>query len=223
MASKVEICNLALANIRAQSINDINEASIQAQMCKLKYDFVLDFMLRDVPWNFAKKQIPLALLTDDLFSWVYAYQYPSDCLRVRRLMSTVNQVTETEPGFVYRPEYYNNNPLDYLSSNTVRIPYEIINSSDNLVLGANDADLWIEYTVKVIDPNKYDSQFIMAFAWYLAAEIAMPIIGGENGDAQRRNALQMYARTVSEATALNANERDENPVALESDFILTRG
>lgn len=222
MASQVEICNIALANIRSQGINDINEASVQAQNCKLKYNLVLEFMLRDAPWNFAKKQVPLALLADDLFSWVYAYQYPSDCLRVNRLMSTANRITETEPGYVSRPDYYND-PLDSLTSNEIRIPYEIINSSDNKVIGCNEATPWVEYNMKVTDPNKFDSQFIMAFAWYLASEVAMPIIGGENGDAQRRNALQMYARTVSEATAINANEQDFNPVAKESDFILARG
>lgn len=222
MASQVEICNFALANIRAQGINDINEASVQAQQCKLKYNLVLEFMLRDAPWNFAKKQIPLALLEDDLFSWVYAYQYPSDCLRVNKLMSSVNRITDTEPGFVYRPGYYDN-PLDYLSSNTVRVPYEIINSSDNKVIGCNEQTVWIQYNMKVTDPNKFDSQFIMAFAWYLAAEVAMPIIGGDSGAAQRTTALQMYARTISAATANNSNEHDDNPVTIESDFILARG
>ena len=45
MTSVVDICNLALSNIRAGSINNIDEVSLQAQQCKLKYPFMRDRLL----------------------------------------------------------------------------------------------------------------------------------------------------------------------------------
>ena len=45
MASEVEICNLALSNIRAGSINSLTEGSLQAQICKLKYPILRDLCI----------------------------------------------------------------------------------------------------------------------------------------------------------------------------------
>ena len=217
MASKVDICNYALANIRAQSINSIDEASINAQYCKLKYDLVLDFMLRDTLWNFARKQQALALVTDDLFDWVYAYQYPSDCLKVNRLMSIAEKISAAEEGFVFRPEYYKQ---DFLRQKPI-VPFAVLNVGSNRVIGANSDQLWIDYQIKVEDPNLYDSHFTMALVWYLTAEIALPVIGGDQGRAERKAALQMYQVSMDTAIASNADERD-NGDPLESDFINIR-
>lgn len=222
MASKIDICNQALARIRSQPINSLTESSLQAQYCVLFYKSSLEFMLRDSPWSFAKKQIALAPVSDELFSWVYTYQYPSDCLNISRLMSAANKLSTSSSGNAIRPDYYDDNPLNDYASRTLQIPFEVLNSSNNLVIGANEPDLWIEYNIYVDDPNKFDSQFINAFTWYLASEIAVPIIGGDTGRAARNDALKMYQLTLNSANSSNSNER-YNGSARESDFILSRG
>ena len=82
MASDVEICNIALSNIRAGSINSLDENSLQAQQCKLKYALLRDRMLTEVPWTFNRKIRALSVLTTEIFNWAYAYQYPTDCLKI---------------------------------------------------------------------------------------------------------------------------------------------
>jgi len=221
MTSQVEICNIALSNIRAKSINNINEASVNAQYCKLKYDLVLDFMLRSSPWNFAKKQTALALLESELFGWIYAYQYPTDCLRINRLMSAVDQLALSDDGYAFRPDYYSHDPLLDHANHRVAVKYEVLTFSNNKVIGVNQPEVWVDYQFSVTDPNEYDSSFIMAFAWYLAAEIAVPVIGGDNGRAERGAALQMYKATLAEAMAMDSNEQNNGPPR-ESEFILTR-
>ena len=89
MASVVEICNLALSNIRAGSINNINEKTVAAENCKLKYNVLRDQLLRDAPWKFAHVVEPLALLTVTLPGWTYAYQHPSDCVGINHLTTSI--------------------------------------------------------------------------------------------------------------------------------------
>lgn len=222
MASKVDICNRALANIRAQSINSLSEDSLEAQYCSLFYDSSLEFLIADTPWNFTKKQIALGLATDDLFSWVYAYQYPSDCLVINQLLSQRNKLSASSAGNAIRPDYYDDNPLNDFSGNLPRVKFEVINNLNNLVIGANEPDLWIDYQIRVDDPNKFPSHFTLAFTWYLSSQIAMPIIGGNTGRATRKDALDMYQATINSAIASNANER-YNGAPRESEFILGRG
>lgn len=85
MASKVAICNRALIEIGANTIVSLSEDSEEARRCSVVYDECRQTILRDNPWNFATKQASLARLsTAPLFDFQYAYQLPSDCLRVMR-------------------------------------------------------------------------------------------------------------------------------------------
>lgn len=222
MASQVDVCNLALANIHAKSINSLSDSSPEAQYCKLKFDVVLRLVMRNAQWNFTHKQVPLALLEDELFSWFYTYQYPSDCLKINYLLSEANKITKTETGNAIRPEYYGyNNAYDYYNSRQYKVPFEIINTAGNKVIGSNEPDLWVDYQINEQDPNKWDPAFLMAFQWYLAAEIAVPILGGDSGRAHRQDALTMYSVLIKDAMATDANEQ-YNGRERESDLILAR-
>lgn len=203
MASEVELCNMALSNIRAGSINSFNEASLQAQQCKLKYPFLRDMLLRDVPWNFAHKVDPLALLTDDLFNWAYAYQYPSDCLYINKLILSFE--TFGSAGEIYTPD------LDR------QVKYEIQNVDGNRVIAANEPGLRVSYRKRVTDPNLFDTLFIQTFVQLLTSELAIPIVGAEVGRQFRSDAFKIYKSYLEEATATNGNEGYTEPT--DSDFI----
>lgn len=216
MASEVEICNLALSDIRAGSINSLDESSLQAQQCKLKYPHLRDMLLRDVPWNFAHKTDALALLTDDLFNWVYSYQYPSDCLYINRLVLNYEQFGATGDG-VYRNRHIED---IYTPDLDRQIKYEIQNVNNNRVIAANETELRISYRTRVTDPNLFDTLFIQTFVKLLASELAIPVVGAEVGRQFRSDALQLYEAYLLEATASNGNEGYTEPV--ESDFITIR-
>ena len=213
MASEVDICNMALSGIRGGSINSITEPSLQAQQCKLKYPFLRDMLLRDVPWNFAHKVESLALLTDDLHNWVYAYQYPSDCLYINKLILDFEEFGDTGDG-VTRSRHIE----DIYSPDLGRqVKYEIQNVDGNRVIAANEPSLRISYRKKITDPYLFDTLFIQAFVKLLESELAIPVVGAEVGRQLRSDAIQLYKGYLEEATAATQNESYVPPV--DSDFI----
>jgi len=218
MASEIEICNLALGNIRAGSINSFTEGSIQAQQCNLKYSIIRDRCLREIVWSFNRKIEALATLSSvTIFNWAYAYQYPSDCLKIRRLIDTHEETSTDSTGNISRTRNLDELPLRH---ERAQIPYEVFNVSNNKVIGANQDQLRIEYAAKVEDPNLFSDDFILAMSHLLGAELAIPIVGAEIGRALRRDSLQMYQSYMNDAISDDMNEQYHEP--LESDFVTIR-
>jgi hypothetical protein len=215
MTSQVEICNLALGNIRAGSINNLDEKSVQAQQCKLRYPILLNQLLRDGPFQFAHGVKPLALLdSTELFRWAYAYQYPADCLKVNRLMlnwESINNITSVSQAALGDMRQ---------SIERQQVPYEILNVDGNQVIGSNNADLYIDYQVDVTDPNLFDSLFVQTFSWLLSAELAIPLIGAETGRQLRSDSMTVYQGMYNTALASTMNEQyDYTP---DSEFVTVR-
>jgi hypothetical protein len=86
MATKVEICNSAIAKVRGKRILTLNDDTVEARILTDIYPRVMDDLLRAHPWNFAKRRAALAQLsTAPIWGYEYAYQLPSD---YRRLLKT---------------------------------------------------------------------------------------------------------------------------------------
>lgn len=181
MRSKVEICNIALAHIRAATINSLDEASEAARKCKLVYDNCLESTLRVFPWNFAMKINLLALTEETMPGWLYIYQYPADCLHVRRIfdIATVDS---------YKPNKY-------------RI-VSALNTEERRIC-CNLAQAYIEYTSKKIDSEVYDTEFADALSWRLAAELAQPLTADKS---LAQYCEQKYYSVITTAMTNNANE-----------------
>lgn len=204
MASIVDICNIALSNIRAGSINSLQEGSLQAQQCSLKYPLIRDTLLTQAHWGFAGNIAKLAVLTTTVPHWNYAYQYPPDCLQIRKLMLPNGNV-----------------PAYILDKFDAQIPYKIMNpTGNNRIIVANVPTLEMDYTVKVEDPNMFDESFIQALTWMMAAELAVPIVGSETGRPLRSDALEMYKSYLATAVTDTLNEQFHQ--TRESDFITVR-
>ena len=180
-------------------------------MCLLKYPLMRDFLLNDLPWQFAHALQPLAVLTTELFNWPYAYQYPSDCMRINRLVGAYEEQTLTGEGSVvsqYRPWAEN-----FVSADELRqqIPYEIFNVGDNRVIGARETDLRVDYRREITNPDLFSSPFIIALSHLLAAEIAIPIVGAELGRQLRADSYKVYQDYIDNATIHDMNEQYNEP------------
>ena len=217
MTSVVEICNLALSNIRAGSINSLNEGSIQAQVCKLKYPVLRDRCLREIPWQFNHKIRPLSSVTTDIFNWAYAYSYPVDCLKIRRLVGDYEELPAGSANVASR----------LLDSRVLpnkgyrrQIPYEVFNFDDTKIIGSDQPDLRIDFAAKVTDPNLFSDDFIMALSHLLASELTVPVVGAELGRALRNDSLQLYQQYLKSALANDMNDQYLEPS--ESDFVTIR-
>ena len=114
MASVVSICNMALSYIGDSAISALDDNNDRARACNLHYEVQRDACLRAHPWNFAKKREELAQDgTWDDDEWTYAYEIPSDYLR---MLSPV----ENYPGEV---PYAVENGLILCNDSTLSIKY----------------------------------------------------------------------------------------------------
>jgi len=84
--TEIDICNLALRKVGAQTVMSFDEQSENARLCKIFYPRVRDIVLRMYPWNCATKRAALtALATAPAFGYACQYQLPVDCLFVQRM------------------------------------------------------------------------------------------------------------------------------------------
>lgn len=213
MTTEVEICNLALDHIASGGINSLDDQTPQARKCKLKYSILRDMVSRDVDWNFCRSIKPLALRADlDVFNWSYVYNYPTDCLKIQRLVLN-NELNQSQVDSYHGCDVYTPDMGRH-------VPYEVMNINGEKVVVANHSDLRIEYTRRETNTLLFDSDFTMALSYLLAAELAIPIAGKDAGRALRADSLQMYGEYINSAAVNSLNESYQHPV--ESEFVTVR-
>lgn len=181
MASDIQICNIALSKLGAATIASLSEGSQEANFCSTFYESARDAALRSHPWNFASKTRVLA--STDVptgYEETYAYSYPSDCL----MASKVHDGEGNESTFRV-------------------ILHEDSNGDKSKLILTNLETANLTYTVRVTDPNIYDSQFIESFALRLAAELAWPITKDHNVE---QNMYTKFNNSLPETEASNSSE-----------------
>ena len=87
MATQVNICNLALRRMGAREITAIDDGTKNADHCSAFWDYVLDEVLDDYAWNFAKKTRSI--------DYVCGFGVYSD-----DDVKTISNITQASPGVV---------------------------------------------------------------------------------------------------------------------------
>jgi hypothetical protein len=147
-ASETTIANIALGKLGARRIIALDEESVEARACLLHYAETRDEVLRHHRWNFAiRREILTQLVTPPKFGWRFAYELPTDCLRVIEMNG----------------EHWGGK----------KRPWEV----EGRALLTNDDQAWIRYILRVTDCNQFDSIFVEALATKLASKIARPLTG----------------------------------------------
>lgn len=189
MASVVSICNLALANVGKPSISSITEATAEARACNQFYEHVRDVMLQSYPWRFATKVEALAEITNARAdSWGYAYQKPSDCLKILRVHDA------------YLSPYL---PSDGALTVQGGYVYEVAEET----IFTDPTPAYLNYIFRLTDPTKFSPMFVEAFGWELAVRLAMPLTRDPKVRADAWNVAKM---TTPQAQVADANDgRDE--------------
>lgn len=208
MSSNTDIANLAIGQLGfGKTITELDtERSAEANACRLYYDVARKMALTDFEWPFAGKEASLGLITDftedptATTEWSYAYQYPSDCLNFRRILT---------------PYIRNTNIY-------TEVPYRIFDSVDGAgkLIYTDMEDAVCEYTIDMEDVDKFPPDFKMAFAYLLASYVAPMIINGENQAIQKKM-WDLYQFHATRASSRNANEEREEPPP-QSEFISAR-
>lgn len=83
MANKVSVCSSALNLLGADAISDFAEDNDRARLAAQLFPQVLDATIRAHTWDAFRARVVLSpLVGAPAFGYAYAYQLPSDCLRV---------------------------------------------------------------------------------------------------------------------------------------------
>lgn len=225
MASEVEICNMALSQVRAGSINSLDQSppTAASQYCRLWYPICRDVMLENSVWNFARRIAALAQLSNEtVFNWRYVYAYPTDCLHIVKIIPNI-QLVESDDGSggsISPVAARMNEPLWTRLAQIPAIEYEVMTTGSTQIIVCNEPAARILYRSKITDPNKMPTQFRAALALYLASYIAIPLAGETIGKSLRAEALLLYRETLLNAEISNVNEGYKEPA--ESEYITVR-
>lgn len=83
MASQTAICNQALIQVGHDTLAAVDTSTPKGRKLLAAWPIVLDALLAAHAWGFATKRVVLQqLATAPVWGYDYAYQLPSDCLRV---------------------------------------------------------------------------------------------------------------------------------------------
>ena len=195
MITKIDICNMALAQLGQEAISSLEQDNERARRCRLFYEPVKQEVLRTHNWAFAHGVTNLALLEKtEGVTGVYIYAYPQDCLFLRKVFATANPSKPQPFEEIYQQD---------IQARVIRCAVEQAQA---------------EYTRNVADESLFDPAFVKAFSLALAADLTVTL-NADSALAQR--ILQKYTLALDEARRSNMTENFERPV-MESIFVESR-
>jgi hypothetical protein len=182
MISKTSICNLALSHFGGGKITSLDDGSEKARQLDLNYNNCLETTLRAFPWNFAHKIELLALTDNTTPGWEYVYEYPANCVNILRVCP--------ESDLRHKDKKYHSE-------------YMVFSDGNEKYIACDVEDVYVEYTLNATNPTLYDSAFVKALSYLLAAEVCNAL----SGNAQKsQEMMQKYALAIGEAQLAGANE-----------------
>lgn len=194
MTSKVLIANRALTKLGEARIISLTDSSKAAATMDSMFDTVRDDELRAHVWHFAKARAKLAALsTPPLFGFAYAYQLPSDCLRLIQI----------------------GDMLVYPRMDT----RGLFSIEGRQILTNIGPSLALRYIRRIEDPNLFDASFIESFACRLAVEGCETLT---QSATKRQLAAAEYEAAIRRAIRANAIERPSQVIA-DDTWLESRG
>lgn len=153
MTTNIDLTNRALAEIGTRSqITSMTDGSQEALYANLLYNGLRDFLLREGDYEFASTPIVPTALATPLVPWVYAYQYPTDCVRVKQLV----------------PVGYN--PLD-----PTPLESNVLNNAANRAIVTKAQVAFLIYTSNAVIETFWDPMFTESFVRMLASALAFAL------------------------------------------------
>lgn len=195
MINKIDICNMALAQLGQEPIASLEQDDERARRFRLFYEPVKQEVLRTHHWGFACGESSLDLLdtlSEGKFPYVYAY--PQDCLFVRKVFAAAT----------------NGNPAPFQEGYRHDFQARVI------LCALPQAK--VQYTRDVKDSSVFDAAFVKAFSLALAADLAVSLTGDS---ALGQRITQKYLLALDEARRSNMTENFEIHSG-ESAFIQSR-
>lgn len=151
LTTKVQIANLALDILDAQTISSFEETTIEAQKMKAYYELYIQSALTRHEWSFAMSEMQASLLAaSPIPQWEYAYELPADMLQLKTVLLS-NSAGSIMPYKTY--QLFENNTLCTDTGNGI----------------------WVFYLKRVFE-SRWPAYFVDFVTNYLAIKLA-PMIG----------------------------------------------
>ena len=209
MATEVDICNLALAHLGDDAtIASLSppEGSAQAEKAARFYPIARNTLLEMHTWNFASKRGNLALTTNTLDQWDYAYVAPADMMSPVAVISPSAQndyATRMSAGDTPGGITSNYAPTNVAGQYT---PQQF--SIEGNLIYTNQENAILRYQAFITDPSLFSPLFVMTLSWHLASMLAGPVIKGDQGAAEAKRCTQVMVNYLSTAKQSDNLHRD---------------
>mgnify|MGYP005851366083 CR=1 FL=1 len=213
MASEVEICNLALANLgdRADlaSISPPEQNSRQAELCARYYPIARDVVLAGHSWSFNLKRATVAQLAEPpLAGWLYQFAVPADALHILSVLpenspTDLNLHRGVSPAGVRSSASSYAPPLAGYATQAFTVE---LGPNNQRVILTNYPNPVVRYRARVLDASLFTPECVVALSWLLASYLAGPLIKGKEGAQMAQNCQQFYAAFISRAIARDAGQ-----------------
>lgn len=238
MTSPADICNLALDAISAKvTISGINPPipaqSLAAQVASRAYQLQLEAVLCAANWNDGRFEDNLEMIAAAQgtpenpdgtalpvppYPWRYAYAYPTDCIRLRFVM-TPPQSPESAVPIMTNAVVNPANAYPVSSAPFVVGLMKDTNGNKIKVILSNVQNAIGVYTARADDPDLWSPLFKQAVIAALAAWFVNPIARNKDMMAEK---TAMAANIITSARVADANEGVTSTDHLP-DFLAIRG
>jgi len=204
MAISITVCNLALGELRAPPIADIDEPTTEAAECRRYYAHCLKLLLERFDWSFATRVATLAELSVNprASEWAHAYALPADMATAQRLVPPLNGW----PG-----------GAAILPAVPVLAQPFIIEGG---VLFSQMRSAILEYTTRDVAEADMPGLFSDALAYALAARLAVPLRDSRETKGQL---LQQAEIAAQRAIADDINRQPHRDVRSPDEVAAVRG
>ena len=209
MATEVDICNLALAHLGDDAtIASLSppEGSAQAEKAARFYPIARNSLLEMHTWNFASKRGNLALTTNSLDQWDYAYVAPAD------MMSPVAVISPTSQNDYATRMSAGDTPGGITSNYAPTIVAGQYTPQQFAIEGAyiytNQENAMLRYQAFITDSSLFSPLFVVTLSWHLASMLAGPVIKGDQGAAEAKRSSQMMVNYLNSAKQSDNLHRD---------------
>lgn len=195
MTTPTEISNLTLDRVGGEFIEDINEASPHARLCKRWFNHARQHVLAIFDWTFARRVETLALSAfTPPEDWAFSYLLPADCLAARR---------------IYNPSIWSSCGNSYEGLLRLpRIPYFVMLGDDGVTktLCTNMPEARLVYTCDQEDSSTFSPEFVTNLTYLLGHFIGYKVSGkGTVADKM----LQLYMQFALPLMGNDANQGED--------------
>jgi len=200
MASKVQIINRALTKLNAKRITSPNDPATNGVNARSVWDDIRDEVLASFPWNFATRRVQLSRLSaSPVYGYDYQYRIPSEP-KVLHIWEALNDgVTPTKQ-------------------------YVIEGDEEGQLLLTNFTAIYIKYTARITDTERFSPWMVESMASRMAAELAYPITGKRKvaEDMMQEYLFKIQIAGVKEGMQGEDYVPDDSKHPIEDDWLAIR-